>query len=649
MRQFSFWHKWHERERDEAGQSLVIIAFVLVGILAFVGIAVDVGFVFARSSQLQSAVDAAALAGVTELLTNKDAADTKAGQFLNANRIPITNTQGIDVTFESAQGLSPLGAAEYSVTVTWPVELFFLRVLGLRDVDLTRSATAATFFLTDIYASRRVEEGTVGTSMQGIFGPQICTSYGDPFSPWSSLFAPGPYTYRYRILIPSDYTEDVVRVELFDPDSVNDPTNNAQVSHTVNTQNPPGNLPAAANKSCGTHGGRVEQKHPCVLRTDELALYESEIYELDTINPFWFLRVDENRGAGSPPGNNSCGEPGSYNTGFNTQTQYQLYYFQQSPDGNPVRVDLASYTGNTGDSRDINGFHNTDLHWVSPGGTQAADGPAVPVDPGSPRTFELNIANDLTDILTDAGTGNRYVYLDVTALSGSSENAFEIWAGPNTYSQLVPSQVNARNVFVRNNPGAHNSRGVAVFALTNLPMNAIYGNTGPDDPVAQPDRPVDIPLLYVGPEYAGSSVLVSLFDSDSGARPPVIFYFDTLGFTPSDSDPKGYDLTETDWAMAFGVAGQTDPDGQSRNCVPGSCNDQYVLPAYNIQVPGIVDNCDWDRVDGMTDPPQEADWIYRRDNCTPFYGGRLVARYIGGETDTYGWQIQLTGLPYLVD
>ena len=641
MRQLSFWHEWHKREKNEAGQSLVIIAFVLVGILAFVGIAVDVGFVFARSSQLQAAVDAAALAGVTELITSQEAADTKAGQFLNANRIPITNTQGVDVTFESAQGTSPLGAIEYSVTVTWPVELFFLRVLGFRDVDLTRSATAATFFLTDIYASRRVEEGTVGTSTQGIFGPSICTSFGDPFSPWSSRYIPGPYSYRYRILIPPDYAHDVVRVELFDPDSVNAETNSAQVSHTVNAQNAPGNLPQTANKTCGTHGGSSNRKSPCVIRTDELALYESDTYELDSINPFWFVRVDENRGAGSPPGNNSCGEPGSYNTGFNTQTLYQLYYFQQSEDGNPVRVNLATYTGNTGDARDSNGYHDTDLRWVSPGGTPAADGPAVPVDPGSEKTFELSIANDLPNILADAATGSRYVYMDVTTISGSSENAFEIWAGPNTYVDAVPSQVNARNVFVRNEPGAHNSQGVAVFALTNLPMNAVYGNH-PNRP-SEVDRPVDIPLIYVGPEYAGTSILVSLFDSDSGARAPVVFYFDSLGFTPDDADPTGYNQDETDWAMSFGVAGQADADGVAAGvrCLPGSCNDTWVEPSYNIQVPGALEDCDWVR--------QETDWLYRRDNCTPFYGGRLVARYIGGESDTYGWQIQLTGLPYLVD
>ena len=635
MSKNSLWQKWHDREKNEEGQSLVIIAFVLIGILAFVGIAVDVGFIFARGSQLQAAVDAAALAGVTELIDSKEAADIKAGQFLNANRVPITGTQRT-ATFLSAEGESELGAVHYSVTVTWPIELFFLRVLGLQDVNLTRSATAATFFLTDIYASRRVEEGTVGTSTQGIFGPSICVDFGDPFSPLNSPYAPGPYTYKYRILIPPDFWagEDVLRVELFDPDSINSTNNDAFVAHTAGVQNPPGNLPPGANKTCGADGGSSNQVNPCVLRTDELDLTItapfSETYKLDNVNPFWFARVDENRGAGGPPGNGTCATPENYTVGYNTQTLYELYYYQQSSDGNPVKTPLASYTGQTGDpARDSPTNHETDLRWVSPGGAVAPGQTFVPQDPSPGGTFELNLANDLPGILVEPGTNNRYVYLDITAVSGASENAFEIWAGPNDYVETVPSEVNARNVFVRNNPGAHNSRGVAVFALTHLPMNAVYGNH-PNRPT-EPDRPVDIPLLYVGQEYAGSSILVGTFDSDSGARSPITFYFDSIA--------------EEDWSMTFSVEGQDDPDGvvAGTRCIIGSstngCGSKWVAPPYEIKVPGDVDDCDW--------AIQATDPVYRRDFCTPFYGGRLVARYIAGEADTYAWQIQLTGLPYL--
>jgi hypothetical protein len=329
------------------------------------------------------------------------------------------------------------------------------------------------------------------------------------------------------------------------------------------------------------------------------------------VNPWWFARIDENRGAGSPPGNGSCGQPSSYNAQYNTQTVYQLFYYRENPDGTVVRVDLASYTGQVGDGVRDNGDHQTDMRWVSPGGTMIYDQPApVPVDSGSAEDFELSISNDLPGILTDPGTGARYVYLDVTALDGASENGFEIWAGPPDYVNSISSDVNVRNVQIVNNPGAHRSRGATVFGLGRLPMNSNFGNA------------VEIPLIYVGPEYAGESIFVSLFDSDSGAQPPITFFFDTVA--------------EEDWSMTFAQSGQDDPDGVADGvrCKPGSCNTQWVDPPYEITVPGELDNCD------PQNPTQE--------DCTPFYGGRLVARYQGGLHDTYGWQITLSGLPYLV-
>ncbi|MEZ4644989.1 MAG: Tad domain-containing protein [Chloroflexota bacterium] len=115
----------------QKGQSIVIIAFALIGILAFVGIAVDVGFVFARSTQLQSAVDSAALAGVVELVSNTDnagPANRKAEQFLNTNGFSLT--VGLpnqnDLGTGRALPATELGALQYELTVDWPVDLFFL-------------------------------------------------------------------------------------------------------------------------------------------------------------------------------------------------------------------------------------------------------------------------------------------------------------------------------------------------------------------------------------------------------------------------------------------------------------------------------------------------------------------------------------------
>lgn len=634
-----FLNRLYRNKGDQKGQSIVIIALILVALLLFAGLAVDVGFIFARNSQLQAAVDSAALAGVPELINasgpnDTTPADIKAGMFLNTNGVPITNTTGITVTVNSSRQLTPLGDTEYSITVTWPVELYFLRLLQRESVDLTKSATASINYLADIYASRRVEDGTVSTSTQGIFGPRICTDYGDPFSPWSSTFEPNSYTYQYRIMVPADYPYDILRVELFDPDSINNDNNRATIFRSDGAiQN---GMTPLTEEFCGGAGTGTRAGHddPCVLPTGEETLVEDETLTIDQVNLFWFMRIDENRG-GDPAngGNDTCTSSNVYDVRLNTRTFYQLYYFRQASDGSPIRRDLVGYYGLTGDpARDAPGtVYNTDLRWVSPGADhQGNDFPndvdgftEVPAVPFTIDSFEINLNSDVPSIVVDPSTGARYIYLDVTAESGASENGFEIWAGPPIYAETTPSDVNARNLLALNQPGSHNSQGVAIFALGRLPMNSIYTN------------PVDIPLVFIGPEQAGETVTVSLFDSDAGADPPITFFFDSIYFDEDDigRDPADW---ESDWMMIFGQAGVDDPDGETAGtrCIPGSCQSQWVNPPYRIIVPGITDNCDYQNPNAF--------------DCTPFYGGRLMARYQGGQDDTFGWEIRLNGLPRLV-
>lgn len=617
----------HHINSDESGQSIVLIAFMLIGILAFAGLAVDLGFWMARASKLQAAVDSAALAGVTELTTGtKNDADEKAVQFLNANGVPITVTQ----SFDSVAAVTTLGEREYAITVTWDVELFFMKIINREIAPVTRSATAAYFPLADIYVSSRVDTGVLATSNQSVFGPNICINFGDPYSPLGSPWFPGLYSYKYRIMIPESYVDQFseLQVELFDPDSINQDGNSEEVAFSPVAQQWSIENPSSSKKypavptslSCGG-----SQMGACLIDTKEDWLIGRQLdsgYTIteNDINPNWFRRVDENRGSGSGNGNGGCGQPGNYTARYNTATNYSLYYYQQSSDGAIKKVDLASYTGQVGDGVRDNGDHNTDMRWVSPGVTAG-----VPVDPGSPNSFVLNISEDLAitdvpNILVEPGSGVRYIYMDVTTLSGASENGYEIWAGPSIYS--VNDNVNARNLALLADPAAHTSRGAIVYGIGNLPMNSNSRNA------------VEIPLVYVGPEYAGQDVFVSLFDSDSGAKPPIIFHLDTIAYA-TDSSSDGVDWDKTDWAMSFGGSGVPDPDGGTGRCKPGGCGTRWVDPAYRITIPGDLENCD-----PAVDP--------NSSSCTPFYGGRLMARYIGGDGDTYVWEIAMSGIPYLV-
>ncbi|MCB0036960.1 MAG: Tad domain-containing protein, partial [Anaerolineales bacterium] len=217
----------------ERGQSIVILAAGILVLLGFTGLAVDLGALWVRDSQLISAVDAAVLAGAPEARTGSGvnataAADSKAISFLHTNDIPLDTIQN----FTSAVGQTELGAVEYTITATWQVDTYFMVLFGFDQIALTRSATAAYFPLVDIYASSRVESGVLSTSNQAVFGPNSCTRLGDPFTPINSPWEPGVYSYRYRILIPASYDKDIVRVELFDTDSFNQSNNDVQITHS---------------------------------------------------------------------------------------------------------------------------------------------------------------------------------------------------------------------------------------------------------------------------------------------------------------------------------------------------------------------------------------------------------------------------------
>jgi hypothetical protein len=126
-----------------------------------------------------------------------------------------------------------------------------------------------------------------------------------------------------------------------------------------------------------------------------------------------------------------------------------------------------------------------------------------------------------------------------------------------------------------------------------------------------------------------------MFDPDSGARPPIIFYFDSIAFKPLNTAP--YRSPDTDWQLTFG-AGTSDPEGRCwRNpaSYTNGCDNQWVTPAFNVTLPQLTDACT-----NPGDPNQQ-------NVCTPFYGGRLVARYRAGQNDSYAWSITMSSLPYL--
>ena len=508
------------------------------------------------------------------------------------------------------------------------VSLFFLLVLVLSitfpRLNLAQAEANSQTTPVGIPISRH-NDGIIQNNTMGVFGPQICTAFGDPFSPWNSPWAPNSYTYRYQIRIPLNYPDDVVRVELFDPDSVNQADNNVDIKRTSFAID--NGLPLFSNDFCGSSGSGTsgQQRNPCVFETGETYLVDTGQATIDQINPFWFVRIDENRGAGGGNGDGTCNtaNAASYEPRYNTETLFELYYYRQIADEQPVEMPVASYIGYVGDpARDLHGDHQTDLRWVSPGADKQgydfpiADVPGVsevPTTEGD-TSFEVRLA-EVGNMIVDPSSGDRFLYLDVTTLSGASENAYHIWAGPDDYVDTSATDVNERNLAAINNLGSHDSRGVQVEAMGRMTSNNLYPNA------------IDMPLADIPAAAAGYTISVSSFDLDSGVQPPITFFFDSI--------PK------SDWSLTFADPGVDDPDGVAAGtrCTLGgpdgdNCNNVWTTPAYQINIPGDLSNCDFLN-------PTQAD-------CTPFMGGRLMVDLNGGIYDTHAWDI-LAAFPIPVD
>lgn len=172
----------NRKRRGAIAPLAALLLAVLVGMLAF---AIDVGYMAVVKGELQSAADAAALAGAARLqnpyvlyylpgqlnqqsiyngvtdTTNPTSAISTAQQFAKANvagGVNITVPAG-DITFSYYDGTNPFTPASYpntfpnTITVTTrrddvantPLRLFFSQIFGITSVNLTATASATIY------------------------------------------------------------------------------------------------------------------------------------------------------------------------------------------------------------------------------------------------------------------------------------------------------------------------------------------------------------------------------------------------------------------------------------------------------------------------------------------------------------------------
>jgi Flp pilus assembly protein TadG len=149
---------------DQEGQSIIIVAFAIIALVAIIGLGVDLGLVYVERVRLARAMDAASLAGAQELPAEK-AAHERALEYLTANGYDRTTacieTHGSnlsggpgscsDAPNETLIVIDTLSfrddgqqnsANKITVRGSREVALTFLRVVGFDTVPIAATSTA---------------------------------------------------------------------------------------------------------------------------------------------------------------------------------------------------------------------------------------------------------------------------------------------------------------------------------------------------------------------------------------------------------------------------------------------------------------------------------------------------------------------------
>ena len=133
----------HAKPSREAGQTLVLITVMMVGLLGVAGFAIDYGFWALNKNQVQSAADASALAGASQIPAGAASAGSTAQSQYAKNGVG-SDTVGVSNTTNLKANDSVTVNASRNVG-TWFTSLF-----GVHSVTVTGSARATIESFTTI-------------------------------------------------------------------------------------------------------------------------------------------------------------------------------------------------------------------------------------------------------------------------------------------------------------------------------------------------------------------------------------------------------------------------------------------------------------------------------------------------------------------
>ena len=191
--------------RLERGQVLVIVAVAAVGIIAIIGLALDVGLMFIGNARLRRAVDSAALAAALQYRQTASITDLTAAatEFLVLNGVTLDASNPVTVnTCITLASLcyDPVTSTTLSrklvqVHATATLHLAFLPVIGIDSVPIAATAVSETASLDVVLVIDRSESMTYDADPSD---PLRDPFYCNGFAPGSPSHYTDPYGYNLQ-------------------------------------------------------------------------------------------------------------------------------------------------------------------------------------------------------------------------------------------------------------------------------------------------------------------------------------------------------------------------------------------------------------------------------------------------------------------
>ena len=134
-----------QRVSEERGVALVLVTLSMVVFIGMAAFAIDLGWIYLNSLQIQHGADAAALAGVIYEPDEPVSAYTEAIAGARENGYLDASLGGPDTVDPTDWNEDPSAvdnSSQLRVTVGHQVDTFFLRLFGINTVDISRTAVA---------------------------------------------------------------------------------------------------------------------------------------------------------------------------------------------------------------------------------------------------------------------------------------------------------------------------------------------------------------------------------------------------------------------------------------------------------------------------------------------------------------------------